>query len=85
LEEIVWSARQFQPDIIFLSVSLIPNLPSAKDLIIALRSSLAGARIILGGSAALAARHVMEKLTDAVAENIEDGYRKARDMVTRHA
>jgi methanogenic corrinoid protein MtbC1 len=85
LDEIVWSARQFQPDIIFLSVSLIPNLPSAKDLIMALRSSLAGARIILGGSAALAARHVMEKLTDAVAENIEDGYRKARDMVTRHA
>ena len=85
LEEIVRSARQFQPDAVFLSVSLIPNLPSAKDLIMALRSSLAGARIILGGSAALAARKVMEPWTDAVAEDIQDGYRKACDMVTRHA
>jgi methanogenic corrinoid protein MtbC1 len=85
LEEVVWSARQFEPDIIFLSVSLIPNLPSAKDLIMALKSSLTGARIILGGSAALAARQVMETWPDAVAEDIQDGYRKARNMVTRHA
>ena len=85
LEEIVWSARQFQPDAIFLSVSLIPNLPSARDLIMALRSVLAGARIILGGSAALAAKQAIEPWTDAVAEDIQDGYRKARDMVTRHA
>jgi|GEM_PF-461342 len=85
LEETVRSARQFQPDVVFLSVSLIPNLPSARDLIIAVRSSIPGARIILGGAAALAAKHVMEKWTDAVVENIQDGTRKAFAMVIRNA
>ncbi len=85
IEETVRSARQFQPDLIFLSVSLIPNLPQARDLIMALRTPLPVARIILGGAAALAAKHIMDKWADVVAENFQDGTRKVLDMVIRNA
>lgn len=85
LDEILRSAREFRPDVIFLSVSLLSNLPSARDLLLALKSAVPGSRIVLGGSAALAAKQVMERYADAVAESIQAGYQKSWDMVRNHA
>jgi len=59
-DDILKAAGSFRPDSVFISVTLVANLPTAHDLVMALRQALPGAAVVLGGRAAVLARAKLE-------------------------
>jgi methanogenic corrinoid protein MtbC1 len=54
------AATSFSPDSVFISVTLVANLPAARGLVLALRQALPGAAVVLGGRAAILAQARLE-------------------------
>lgn len=73
-EDIVETAKDVQPDVVFLSVSLIAHLPAARALVREIKKKAPGAKTILAGPAAVAAQDALSETADAVASSLEKGY-----------
>jgi methanogenic corrinoid protein MtbC1 len=70
--DLVEMAAEVKPDVIILSITLVENLAGLRHLLKDLRSSAPGARLMLGGPAAVTARESLLGLCDAVAGSIPD-------------
>ena len=84
-DDIVQAAVTSKPDVIFLSVTLVSNLPHAQDLANVLKKNLPQAKIIFGGRAALVGRDVLSMSSDAVVPDLKSGFLKALEMVDSDA
>jgi len=73
------------PDVVFLSVTLVANLPAAKALALKIRKHNSRAKIIIGGYAAVLARNTLNNVCDFVAESIEEGHKQALELVGNNA
>lgn len=74
-----------KPDVVFLSVTLVANLPAAKSLTLKIREHNSKVKIIIGGYAAVLARNTLNNVCDFVAANIEEGHEQALQLVGNHA
>jgi methanogenic corrinoid protein MtbC1 len=74
-----------KPDVVFLSVTLVANLPAAKALASKIREHNPKAKIIIGGYAAVLAGNTLNDVCDFVAASIEEGHKQALDLVVNHA
>jgi hypothetical protein len=61
-------------DVLVLSVTMIANLPSTRDLLAGIRERTPDTRIVVGGRAALKARVVLENYCDAVVSDIDEAH-----------
>ena len=66
-EDIVRAARSFGPDVVFASVTMLANLPAARELM----GALPECRFMLGGRAAVLARVPLTTLGGLVVEGLE--------------
>ncbi len=73
------------PDVVFLSVTLVANLPAAKALALKIRKHNSRAKIIIGGYAAVLARNTLNNVCDFVAASIEEGHKQALELVGNNA
>jgi methanogenic corrinoid protein MtbC1 len=71
-EDILVGAAKFKPDVLFLSVTMVTNLPAARELVEAARSSNPKLGIVIGGRAAEAARQVFEAMGVAVLTRFDE-------------
>lgn len=83
--ELLKADAQAKPDAVLVSVSLVANLPEALRLVDALKRSNGQNHIIVGGRAAGLVRDRFQALGCPVAENLEDGLRRAGEMAAEHA
>ena len=74
-----------KPDVVFLSVSLVANLPSAKSLAIKIREQVPKAKIVIGGYAAVLAGDTLAPYTDLIARPIKDTHTHSLQLVGSHA
>lgn len=84
-EDIARAASSAKPDIVFLSVSLIANLPATMDLLVQIRKKAADSKVILGGPAAVLARQKLEALADIIIDEVGEGHVAALNLLSRHA
>jgi methanogenic corrinoid protein MtbC1 len=73
------------PDVVFLSVTLVANLPAAKALALRIREHNSTVKIIIGGYAAVLARNALNTFCDFVASSIDEGHKQALELVGYHA
>lgn len=66
-EDIVRAVRSFGPDVVFASVTMLANLPAARELM----GALPECRFLLGGRAAVLARVPLTALGGLVVEGLE--------------
>lgn len=81
LETIVTS----KPDVVFLSVTLVANLPSAKALAIKIREHVPHAKIVMGGYAAVLAGDTLAPYTDLIVRTIQDAHTRSMQLIGSHA
>jgi methanogenic corrinoid protein MtbC1 len=74
-----------KPDVVFLSVTLISNLPETVELLKKIRKIPSETKIVLGGKAAIAARETIQKLTDAVIDDYQEAHTKALELLGNNA
>ena len=74
-----------KPDAVFLSVTLVANLPAAKSLALKIREQDPQVKIIMGGYAAVLARNTLNSCCDIVAASIEEGHKQALQLIGNHA
>jgi methanogenic corrinoid protein MtbC1 len=84
-QDLLETVADARPDVLVLSVSLISLLPAACALIADVREKTPGVRIILGGSAALAAGNLLGPQVAGIAADMGEGLRLARSLAERHA
>jgi MerR family transcriptional regulator, light-induced transcriptional regulator len=84
-QDLLDTVADARPDVLVLSVSLISLLPAACALIADVREKAPGVRIILGGSAALAAGKLLGPQVAGIAAGLGEGLRLARSLAERHA
>ena len=84
-EDILAAASASNPQVVFLSVSLLAHLPEARQMVSQIRSHLPRTQIILAGPTAGIAAHVFGNEKVSVALSLEEGYRLALERVGRHA
>jgi methanogenic corrinoid protein MtbC1 len=77
MDDILRTAETVKPNLVMISVTIVANLPAARLLARELKRRLSEVRLVAGGSAAVACRRVLETEVDAVAADIEEGYRAA--------
>jgi methanogenic corrinoid protein MtbC1 len=68
-------------DITVLSVTLLENLPAARDLLLKIRERVPVMKTAIGGRAALKARAVLEAYTDAVVTGFDEAHSVCLRMV----
>ena len=73
------------PDVVFLSITLISNLPAAKVLAERIRALDPHLKIVMGGHAAVLARDTLNNFADAIVDGIEDTHTRSLKLVTPHA
>jgi len=74
-----------KPDAVFLSVTLVANLPAAKSLALKIREQNPQVKILMGGYAAVLARKSLKSCCDCVAGSIEEGHKQALQLIGEHA
>lgn len=84
-EDIIKAISTDRPDVVFLSVCLIANLPSAKALIMQVRKVLPEVNIIVGGRAAMLAREAVEHFSNAVVDSFYKAHTRALQLAGAHA
>jgi len=84
-EDILKSVLDLKPDIVFFSVAQISRMPAAKSIIQKVKAVLPGAKIILGGRGAVAAKKALEGFCDAVVDSILQGYNAAAGLAGQDA
>ncbi|UCG41846.1 MAG: cobalamin B12-binding domain-containing protein [candidate division WOR-3 bacterium] len=76
-DDILRTAETVKPDLVMISVTIVANLPAAVLLAREFRRRQPDVRLVAGGRAAVAGRRVVESEVDAIAADIEEGYRAA--------
>ena len=84
-EDILKAIESNKPDVVFLSVTLVSNLPAAKSLALKIREHNSRVKIIIGGYAAVLARKTLNSCCDFVAGSIEEGHKQALQLIGNHA
>jgi methanogenic corrinoid protein MtbC1 len=84
-EDILSAASASNPQVVFLSVSLLAHLPEARQMVSQIRSRLPRTQIILAGPAAGIAALVFGNEEVSVASSLEEGYHLALERIGRHA
>jgi len=74
-----------KPDVVFLSVTLISNLPETVEFLKKTRKIFSETKIVLGGKAAIAARETVQKYTDAVIDEYQEVHSKALELLGKNA
>ena len=74
-----------KPDVVFLSVSLVANLPSAKSLAIKIREHVPEAKIVMGGYAAVLAGDTLAPYADLIVGTIQETHTLSLQLVGSHA
>jgi methanogenic corrinoid protein MtbC1 len=82
--DLLTTIENTKPEVVMLSVILVENLPGARDLAQSLRRN-GSARVIIGGPAAVLAQPRLMDCCDAIVPTIEEGYRKACELVAGNA
>jgi methanogenic corrinoid protein MtbC1 len=83
--DIVKAASGSGAEAVFLSVTMVGNLPAAADLLRALRSAAPKAKLAIGGRAAGIARNALNKMCDVVTDDLELGHRQILGWIGGHA
>jgi methanogenic corrinoid protein MtbC1 len=73
-EDLVAAVTKRGVDVAILSVTLIENLPAARDLLSRIRERVPDMKTAVGGRAAIKARKVLEAYTDAVVSGFEQAH-----------
>lgn len=74
-----------KPDVVFLSVTLISNLPETVEFLKKVRKISSEVKIVLGGKAAVAAKETIQKFTDAVIDDYQEVHSKALELLGKNA
>jgi methanogenic corrinoid protein MtbC1 len=84
-EDLVEAAAAGRADVVVLSVTMIANLPAARDLLRRLGERVPGVKTVVGGRAALKARAVIEAHADAVVSDIDKVHSVCLSLVGENA
>jgi methanogenic corrinoid protein MtbC1 len=79
-EDLARATAARKPEVILMSATMIANLPAAGDAAAAVRDAHPGAKIILGGRAAVLGRDKFYSVADAVAPDIKSGCAAAEEL-----
>ena len=74
-----------KPDVVFLSVTLISNLPETVEFLKKIRKIPLKTKIVLGGKAAIAAIETVRKFTDAIIDDYQEVHSKALELLDKNA
>jgi len=83
--DLVEALTNYQPDSIFLSISLISNLPVTFELLKKVRKIVPAIKIIIGGNAISKTREIFADLVDATVEDIRDLYKTSIKLLGKNA
>jgi methanogenic corrinoid protein MtbC1 len=84
-EDILKSVLDLKPDVVFFSMAQISRTPQAKRVIQKVKAALPGAKVILGGRGAVAAKKALQDVCDAVVDSIVSGYETAAELAEKNA
>ena len=84
-EDIIKAIFTNKPDVVFLSITLVANLPAAKALAIKIREMLPEVKIIIGGRAAVLASDILKNFSDAIVKSIDEAHTRSLKFVSSHA
>jgi methanogenic corrinoid protein MtbC1 len=85
LEDILKTIQTTKPNVVFLSVSMIANLPAAKALALKIRETMPEVKILIGGHAAMLAREGLKYFCDAIADSINEVHKISLSLVNPYA
>jgi methanogenic corrinoid protein MtbC1 len=74
-----------KPDVVFLSVTLISNLPETVEFLKKIRKIPLKTKIVLGGKAAISAKETVRKFTDAIIDDYQEVHSKALELLGKNA
>ena len=74
-----------KPDVVFLSVTLISNLPETVEFLEKVREISSELKIVLGGKAAVVAKETIQKFIDAVIDDYQEVHSKALELLGKNA
>ena len=79
-EDLARATAARKPDVVFLSATMMANLPAARDAAAALREAHPAAKIILAGRAAALGSREFASAVDAVALDVKSGCAAAKEL-----
>jgi len=74
-----------KPDVVFLSVTLISNLPETVLFLKKIRKISSETKIVLGGKAAVVAKQTIQEFTDTVIDDYQEVHSKALELLGKNA
>jgi len=74
-----------KPDVVFLSITLVSNLPAAKALMLEIREREPEVKIVTGGHASVIASDALKNFSDAIVSSIEEGHTISLKLIGSHA
>jgi hypothetical protein len=83
--DIMISIATNKPDVLFLSLTLISSLPSAKQLLLKIRDEAPQVKLVLGGHAAVLASKTLANYADVIAHSIEEAHTLSLKLVGTNA
>ena len=84
-DDIMQAIATYKPDVVFLSVTLVANLPAARTLALKIRAQLPRAKIVMGGYAAVLAADILTRFSDLVVPTIEEAHTRSLQLMGAHA
>jgi methanogenic corrinoid protein MtbC1 len=83
--DIIQEITTYTPDVVFLSVTLVANLPAAKALAIKIREQMSQTKIVMGGYGAVLAAGTLNRFSDVVVHTLEEAHTRSLQLVDAHA
>jgi methanogenic corrinoid protein MtbC1 len=77
--------RKLKPDVVFLTTTLVSNLPQTVEFSKKLRETTPEVKIILGGHASVLAARKIQMFADAVIEDYREAHPTAKRLLSRNA
>lgn len=74
-----------KPDVVFLSVTLISNLPETVEFLKKVRKISSELKIVLGGKAAVAAKESVRDFADVIIDDYKEVHSKALELLGKNA
>jgi len=74
-----------RPDVVFLSVTLISNLPETVEFLKKIRKISSELKIILGGKAAVTAKETVQDFADVIIDDYKEVHPKALELLGKNA
>jgi methanogenic corrinoid protein MtbC1 len=74
-----------KPDVVFLTATLVSNLPQTVEFSKKLRETTPGVKIILGGQASVLAAGKIQTFADAVIEDYREAHNTAKKLLSTNA